>query len=176
MYVRVDRPGERAYFHFVVVARVDEHHVRVADQCVPVLRFHISTGHVNRADAVHAHGDDFFFQTHFHAVKRRLIGIRLFVFQISQTRVGTQVSQHRVHVLRLTGNRAVNAFARQQNHAFDMVGFAKSQQRRFHVLEIRQVDKLVKSRRQKNVFSGNSIHAPILPWPVQAYHGRARQC
>jgi len=105
------------------------------------------------------------FQTHFHAVKRRRVCKRLFVLQVGQALIRAQVSQHRVHVLCLTGNCAVNAFTRQQNHTFDMVGFAKSQQKRFHLLEIRQVDKLVKSRRQKNVFSGNSIHSPILPWP-----------
>jgi len=75
----VQRPGKGAYRHFVVVARVDYHHVRVADQGVPVLRLDVAARARGGADAGHTHGDDLFFQPHLHAVTGRAVRPRFFV-------------------------------------------------------------------------------------------------
>ena len=70
--IGVDGPGKRADFHFVIIAGVDQHHVGLGDQGIPVLRCHVVTGHQGRADAWHAQRDDFLLQAHLHAQKRRL--------------------------------------------------------------------------------------------------------
>ena len=87
----VDRACKSANRDFIVIARVDQHHVWVADEGVPVLRLDILAGHAVRVDAFHAHRYDFLLESHLHPVKGGFVTVGFFVFQRGQAWVSPQM-------------------------------------------------------------------------------------
>ena len=100
------------------------------------------------ADAGHAHGHDLFFQPHLHAVKGRRVRPRLFVHQRGKSRVGAQIGKHGAHIVGRAGNGAVDALARQQDHAFDLALQTQRQQGRAALGVVRQVHKKIEGSSQ----------------------------
>ena len=72
--VRVDGTGEGPHFHFIVIARVDQQHLRIGNQRIPVLRLHIGPDGVTRVDALDAHGDDLALELDLGAQEGSLLG------------------------------------------------------------------------------------------------------
>ena len=147
--VGVQRPDKGANRYLIVVAGIDHHHVRLRDQRVPVLRFDILARHPRRVDVRPVHGDDFGFEPDLHAVEGGLVGPRLFVLQVGQSRVGAQPGQHRCHPGSGAGNRAVDAFMRQQQRALHLVLLAHGKQRCPQLPIVGQIDELVEGGSQE---------------------------
>ena len=146
---RIQRAFECAYRDFIVVAGIDQHQAGFGNQVVPVLRLDIAACHQRRMHVRHAQGDDFALQAHFHPVKRHLGGMRFLVFQRRQSRIVAQKSQHRMHVVRQAGNRAVDAFGGEQQRAFDAMRFTTRQQRRLQLGKVGQFNKFIERSGQK---------------------------
>ena len=106
--IRLQRMLEAADIGFVIVTDIDDGHIGIADQAVPVARLDVSAGLVG-IDAVDAEGDDLALQLDARAVKRRLVVVRQFAVQVAQPRIAAQVVEQRVDCLRVTGDRAVDA-------------------------------------------------------------------
>ena len=69
----VDRAGKSANLELVVVAGVDQHHLGLGDQFVPLLGLHVSARHAVGVYAVDAQGNDLFFQLDLEAIERLML-------------------------------------------------------------------------------------------------------
>ncbi len=74
--LRVDRALERPDLHLVVVAGVDQRHLRVVDQRVPILRFDVLSHGLIRVHGRVAQRDDFRSEDDAHPMEGLAIGVR----------------------------------------------------------------------------------------------------
>ncbi|MNN04354.1 hypothetical protein D3C81_1170790 [compost metagenome] len=154
--LRVDGACEGADGHLVVVARVDQQHLRVGDQRIPVLRLDIGADRLARVDAGHAQGDDLLLELDLGAVERLLAAIRFLVVDVDQPRIGVQPGQQRVDGGAAAGHGAVDAFRRQQQGALDAVFQHRRQQRLAQGDVILEGDELVQ-RRHHDVLTHDAL-------------------
>jgi hypothetical protein len=115
----IQRALERAERDFVIVAHIDEDHIGIVQQLVPVLRRHVGSSHPRRIHTGHAQRHDLFFQTHLHAIERHFRRARFLVLEIRESRVAAQMLQQRMYGLRFPANRAVDPLLGQQNRSLD---------------------------------------------------------
>ena len=78
-----------------------------------------------------------------HAGERGQGAPGLFVRQHGQARIGVQKRQHGPDARLRPGNRAVDAFVRQKQCAFDVIRFATGLQRGLQVCEVGQINEFV---------------------------------
>ena len=148
----IDGALEGADGHFVVVARIDQQHLGVGDQGVPVLGLDVGADALVGVHARHAEGDDFLLQLDLGAVEGLLVAVGLLVVDIGQARVALEPGQQAVDALARGGNGAVDAFLGEQQgalHAAFEHGVEQGLAQRF---VIRQGHELVQ-RRDNNLRS-----------------------
>ncbi len=80
--VRVDRTFEGPDSNLIVIAGIDADHIRIRNQCVPVLRGDISTDDFLRVDIRNTHGDDFLLEFDPCSQERPNCRLGLFVHQL----------------------------------------------------------------------------------------------
>ncbi len=151
---RIDGTFEGADRHFVIVARVDQQHFRVADQRVPVLRINVSTDFFVRVDAFDTEGDDLFLELDLGTVERLLVAVRLFMIDVDHARVILEPGEQAVDAFTSTGNRAVDAFFGNQKRAFDAVVDHRLQQWLAQVDVIFEGDELIQCRHDNRLCHG----------------------
>ena len=71
----VNRTFEGANGHFIIIACIDQHSVRIGNQRVPIFRLHISANLTLRINALYAERHNLFFEAHFHPVKGHFFGM-----------------------------------------------------------------------------------------------------
>jgi len=154
--VRIDRAGESADFHFIIVAGVDHDCVGIGNQRVPVLRLDIGAHHAARVDVGLAHGHDLALQPHFHAVERHGAGGGKLHVHIGAVGQGADRGQHRVDAFRRTGDGAVDPLVRQQQGAAHAMLVAQLLQRLAQVAIVVQAGKAIEGgHAQRLVGSAN---------------------
>ena len=112
----IDRAIERADRHLVIVARVDQHRARIGDQRIPVGGIDIGAG-IGRVDQRLAHRHDLALQPHLGTVEGHRVRRGKLHLQPRTARQATNMRQHRVDPCGRSGDRAVDAFPRQQQRA-----------------------------------------------------------
>lgn len=119
----IKRVIEGADVHFERVACFHHDHglARIVDAGIePALeRVRIDGGRAAqfRLDQRHAHGDDFFFQLHQHALVRLLIRQTFLPLQIGQAGIAAHPGEESVDVLARAREKHIDAFRRQQDRA-----------------------------------------------------------
>lgn len=126
---RIDRAFECPNRNFINIARIDHDRVRIGDQRVPVLRIDVDAGLPRGVEVTLAHGHDFLLHAHLHATEGH--NVRLRIFDVERRTVGqaANMGQNLCNPVLWAGNRAVDAFLRQQQRAADAPRFAYGQQR-----------------------------------------------
>ena len=114
---RIDGIFKGADFHFVLVAGIHQHHIRIGNQFVPFFRIHIRADNPLRINTVHTHGDDLFLELHFGAFERLDVHKGLFVINAVEPLVAGDPVFHGINAFAAAGNGAVDALARQQQSA-----------------------------------------------------------
>ena len=124
----VDSALKRTDPDLVIISCVDDDHVILADQIIPVAGFHIAAYCGCRIDIRLTHGHDFFLQPHPHPEKGHVRSLAFLVLQISATRQIADMCQYGVDTLPRPGDSAVDPFARQQERTPDPMPIACRQQ------------------------------------------------
>ena len=151
---------ERAHGDFIVVARVQHHHlaalvvVALIEPALEVRRRDRRRAPLFRADQRVAHGDDFFLHAHQQAAERLVVGQAFFRCQVGKTRVGTQPANDTVNALARAGQEDVDALGRQQHGALQLARLALGQQSGAQGFAVIEGDEFV---------SGNIDHLHVLP-------------
>ncbi len=138
-----DRVLEAADLDFVVVACVDHDDVGVCNQRVPVGRLDIgANGHVGVGERL-ADRDDFAFDAYAEARKGRCFGGGFLVFNVGETRQGTDGLKEAVKPIAGPGQRAVHAFGCDQQRALDGIGLTNLDEMSLHGFEVIERGELV---------------------------------
>ena len=140
---RVYRTFKGAHRHFVVVARIDQQHLRITDQRVPVLGLDVCANFLVRIDAGHTEGDDFLLQLDLGAVERLLVAVGFLVVDISQARILVKPGHQAIDTGTRAGDGAIDALFSQQQGALYRVIQHALQQRLTQVMEVRQGNEFI---------------------------------
>ncbi len=122
--VGVDRAVKAADRHFIAVAGVDHHRIGIGDQVVPSAGIDIIALGFGGIDAGNAHRHNFLLQPDFHPQKRHRAGFGIFDLQPGEQRQRLQIGNHRINLVGVPGNGAVNPFVGEQYRALEMAGLA----------------------------------------------------
>ena len=122
--LRIDGALELADADLVVISGVDGNDILGRDEVIPVLRLDIGADNPGRVGTRNAHGDDFLLQSHLHAQKGLVLGPAFLVLQIRKAGQAAQIGEHRLNTRLRPGDRAIDAFAGEQQGAEDVVRLA----------------------------------------------------
>ena len=145
--VRIKRAFEAAHRHLEGIAGVEHERVGRRDQRVPIGRLDIDADLPSRIGAGVAERDDLLFQPHLQPAERHRRRLREFKLEVAQSaaenRTVPQLLDQRADAVRRPGQRAVDAFMRQQHAAFQLKVSADRPQRPAQFAEIRQGCELI---------------------------------
>ena len=144
--LRIDRAGKGAERDLVVVARVDDDRVGVGDQRVPVAGLDIGAGAGERVDVGHAHRHDLPLQPHLHAVERHFGSRAVFDLEAGEFRHGFEMGDQLGDRRLAAGDRAVDAFAGEEQRALDAAPAAEGGERRAQLFAVVEPHEAVERR------------------------------
>ena len=140
--VRIDRAGEAADAHFVVVPRVDNERAGLVDQRVPIGGRDIAADAADRVDGF-AHRHDLALEPDLEAVERHRLGGRKFDLDIGAIGERADMREDAVDAVGRPGDGAVDPLGREQEGALDAVCFAQVEQRPAQRRSVRKAGKAV---------------------------------
>ena len=164
---RINGALESADRHFVSVAGVDDDGAGVRDQRVPVGRRDIGARTRHRVEILDAHGDDLALQPHLHAMERHFGGAAVFNLEIGKAFDGLKIIDQIGDIGLAPGNRAVDAFLRQEQRALDAAAAAEGGERRPQGpqhLEVPQTGKFLERGDAHRVMIGQCHRQATKPW------------
>ena len=118
---RVHGIPEGADAEFIVVACIDQQHIGILEQFVPLFGIQVGTDCLQGIDAGHAHGDDLLLDLDLAALERCSASVRLLGVQVGQGRVLAQPFKQAVDAGTGCGHGAVDALAGQDQRAAYLV-------------------------------------------------------
>ena len=136
-------PLKAANTALVVIAGIDQHYLRVIQQCIPVPRLYVGPYLRVGVYALLPHRNDFLLEFDLHAIERHVIIEGFLVFQVREAGVATQVVQYLVNALPAAGDSTVDSLPGQQQRAQGTGRQASLQQGLAQVVKILQTDELV---------------------------------
>ena len=144
---RIHGPLEAAHRYLEAVARVDDQHVGIADDAVPVFRLDIGAGAGSRVEVLDAERHDLALQLHLqpperHRRRRRAFDVDAGEAAREERTIGEEREQ-RVDRLFRAGDRAVDALGREEDRALDAVLGAEAFERLAEVRGVRQRGKAI---------------------------------
>ncbi len=115
--IRINGIFKLANLHFIIVPRINENHIRIVEQIIPVSRVYVGTHGVSGVDIFNPHSNDLFLEFDPGTFKRRLISKGFLVIETVQPRLLHQPEQKFIGVLPLAGNGTVYALFGEQQGA-----------------------------------------------------------
>ena len=144
---RIAGLGERAQPHFIIVARIHQHHIVAGNEAVPVLGLHIGAHFPCRIGFGRPQGHDLWLEPHLHAQKRHFARAReLDLGALQPLAQHGSIHEPRCKLVDRFGqscHRAVDPLWRQDQRALDGAGAAELGQNRLNERGIGQVGKLI---------------------------------